>query len=259
MAKTDLARIDSAHAMQFVDPDDPKASRKARRAMATDPQKLDKRRKKYQDEGMELRAIIEHMQKIRVESLELNKALNELVKRMDKVDSVKNTDEWRKLTEGTEKLRDQLRDKDALYQDCYNMASLRGLNLLFEGLALVTDMLSIQEPDGTDRKTDEPKYARYSLADIFDEFAGKIFQKQNKLIHMVNDLGVMQHFWHAGKYVRIEGGKEVEDDDEDDKQEPVELENPVPAGVPEEDLKVAQLSREKVVQLVRGEQANDPK
>jgi hypothetical protein len=262
MAKNDLARAGSAHALQFIDPSDPKSARKARRQMATDPQKLDKRRKKYQDEGMELRAIIEHMQKIRVESIELNKALRELQKRADKLGTaVAGTKEYEEVHGALEKMHAQIADREALYQDCYNMASLRGLNLLFEGLALVTDMLSIQEREGTDRKTDETEYARYSITDLFDEFAEGIFTKMNRLTRMVNDLGISQNLWHKGKYIRVEGGQEVEEDDDRaaEPSEPVELENPVPAGVPEEDLKVAQLSREKVVQFARGEQANETK
>jgi hypothetical protein len=240
MSKHDLARAGGG-LMPFrpVDKDDPKTQRKARRETATDENSLDKRRLSYQHEGMELRSIIQTMQELRAESLKISEAIREL--------------EHRKSNEeALEKLRAQRQEKDDLYTDCYNMASLKGLTLLFEGQSLMIDMLSVEQYE-MNRETNKREYWRVSVADVsFDMIRGfdVMLNRVTRLTRMVNEVGMKSKFWHQGKFIPVKDGVEVDDDEEP--EEPTELENPVGAGVPDEDLKVSQMTRDKVVQLVRG-------
>jgi hypothetical protein len=256
MSKHALARAGGG-LMPFrpVDKDDPKTQRKARREMATDEDSLDKRRLAYQHEGMELREIQRTMIELRAEGLELSKAIRELEKRNEKEPVDK------KVMDALEDLRAQRREKEELYQDCYNMASLKGLTLLFEGQSLMIDMLSVEQYE-MNRDTNKREYWRVSVADIaFDSIRGLdvLISRMTRLTRMVNEVGTKQKFWNAGRFIPLKDGVEIDEEEDEEPEGPVELENPAPAGVPAEDLKVSQMSRDKVIQMVRGGKAEDSK
>jgi hypothetical protein len=254
MSKHSLARAGGG-LMPYrpVDKDDPKTQRKARRETATDENSLDKRRLAYQHEGMELRAIQTTMMELRAESLKLSDAIRELEARNDKVTDSNHAAGVLAI----EKLRQQRQEKDDLYTDCYNMASLKGLTLLFEGQSLMIDMLSVEQYE-MNRETDKREYWRVSVADVaFDMIRGfdLMLSRVTRLTRMVNEVGMKSKFWHQGQFLPLKDGVEVDDDEEGEEQEPekpTELEKPVGAGVPEEDLKVSKMSRDKVIQMVRG-------
>lgn len=251
MSKHALARAGgSLMPYRQVDKDDPKTQRKARRETSTDENSLDQRRLAYQHEGMELREIVKTMQELRAEGLKLGEAIREMGGRIKKCENGPGQPE--KNLMALEALHAQRREKEELYQDCYNMASLKGLTLLFEGQSLMIDMLSVEQYE-MNRETNKREYWRVSVADIaFDSIKGleSIDSRVSRLTRMINEVGMKQKIWHEGKYIPIRNGVEVDEDEEP--EEPTELNNPVGAGVPAEDLKVSQMSRDKVIQMVRG-------
>ena len=196
----------------------------ARQGSKTDPENLEKRRLDFQQEYMLLCALIDRIQGLNKE-LHENREIN---------------------------ARAMLEQQIAAFS---NMANLKGLAGLYEGFALLADMLSIRTLLREDRKpfklvlteSGEKIYIRipilYDIGADLEEVCDNTRRTSNILFKMAMKAGVVHD-----KQTDIDPSVEAA---------PVAevLAHAAPAGVPESDLKAAQAapSEEQVQKFVEGE------
>lgn len=119
----------------------------------------------------------------------------------------------------------------------YTMVSLSGITGLFDGLGLLVDTNTVEMIDENE-KTGERIAYRISIADMLFELV-ELFQANHKILNkqlrLMEEFAKKQGFAWKGRFT----GEGRAEEEQDDKQPESQATEPIPAGVPEADLKAA--------------------
>lgn len=219
---------------------DPKSNKAARAQSSNDEVTLDKRRLDYQHEGNELKVIIDTIQDLQRDAIKIGETLVEARKQPDASAQA----------EQINKLVAQKNQIEETQTALSNLANLRSLVVLHQGLALLVDCMTVEqyERDEEDRK--KKTFMRVPISDLmFDcaQFMLQLDKRMKKQTTILNEMAIAQHAVQRGQFIPTHNGVEIDEEEEDD-----ELEEPAPEGVPPPAPE--KLTKDKVIQMVR-----DPK
>jgi hypothetical protein len=226
------------------DRSNPRIQKAARKEASTDEVSIDKRRVNFQHEGREIREVIKFMQSIKVKIREVAEKLRK--------ETLMATDRA--------KLEAEKHDLEELYADAFNISSLKSTVVLFEGLALIADMLSVEQYV-KDPETKKREYFRVTAADMLWDvmrYTEKTAVRTLRTAQMLDHVGITHQWWTKGHFMAVLDNKAVDEEDEEedeDGEEPAAevLDTPLAPGVPTDDLTDAKTHQEKVIKMIRGD------